>query len=248
MSNSNPDVISLMESKFGDKIHVERGQLGDAAITANNGLHYEILKALIAVDEKTGITSITGLDLGQNLGVYYHIHTSKPFITIKAEVPKTNPTIKSVLDIHPGALFHELEVADLVGVIFEGNPSGGHFVLPETWPIGVFPLRKDVKANEVKPVPTPDHEANTLPENQRQVKIIIGPQHPALLEPEKFSVTVEGETVTRVDPRIGYVHRGIEKSAESRTYLQDVYLVERVCGICNPCHAYGFVGATEKIL
>ena len=247
MSNSL-DIVGLMESKFGDKIHVQRGQLGAAAITANNGLHYDVLKAMIAADEKTGITSISGLDLGQNLGVYYHVHTSKPFITIKAEIPKTNPTIKSVIDIHQGALFHELEVTDLVGVVFEGNPSGGHFVLSENWPMGVYPLRKDVKASEVKQVPPPQSEANTLPENQRQVKIIIGPQHPALLEPEKFSVTVEGETVTRVDPRIGYVHRGIEKAAESRTYLQDVYLVERVCGICNACHAYGFAAAVEKIL
>jgi NADH-quinone oxidoreductase subunit D len=85
-------------------------------------------------------------------------------------------------------------------------------------------------------VPTPAREEN-VPAEGRQVKIIIGPQHPALLEPEKFSVTVDGETVTRVDPRIGYVHRSIEKSTESRTYLQDVYLVERVCGICNAVHA-----------
>ena len=68
-----------------------------------------------------------------------------------------------------------------------------------------------------------------------------------MLEPEKFAVTVDGETVTKVEPRIGYVHRGIEKATESRTYLQDVYLVERICGICNACHAYGFVGAVEKI-
>ncbi len=54
--------------------------------------------------------------------------------------------------------------------------------------------------------------------------------------------------MTKVEPRIGYVHRGIEKTTESRTYLQDVYLVERVCGICNACHAYGFVGTVEKIL
>jgi len=248
MSNSDLDLISLVESKFGDKIQVQRNLLGAAAITANNGLHHDVVKALLEADEKTGVTSITGLDLGANLGVYYHIHTSKPFITIKAEVPKANPAIKTLIDIHPGAAFHEKEVADLVGVIFEGHATPGHFVLPETWPEGVFPLRKDVKATEVKPVPTPEREANVLPENQRLVKIIIGPQHPALLEPEKFSVTVEGETVTKVDPRIGYVHRGIEKSAESRTYLQDVYLVERVCGICNPCHAYGFVGAVEKIL
>ena len=67
------------------------------------------------------------------------------------------------------------------------------------------------------------------------------------MEPEKFAVTVEGETVTKVEPRIGYVHRGIEKATESRTYLQDVYLVERICGICNRIHACGFVEAVEKI-
>ncbi len=247
MASSNVDIIGLVESKFGDKIQIQRNVLGAAAITANNGLHYEVLKAMIAADEKTGITAITGIDLGANLGVYYHIHTSKPFITIKAEVPKENPKIKTVVDIHPGALFHELEVTDLVGVQFEGNEFHGHFVLSENWPDGVYPLRKDVNPTEIKLVPTPEREAN-VPAEGRQVKIIIGPQHPALLEPEKFSVTVDGEIVTKVEPRIGYVHRGIEKTTESRTYLQDIYLVERVCGICNPCHAYGFVAAVEKIL
>jgi Ni,Fe-hydrogenase III large subunit/Ni,Fe-hydrogenase III component G len=248
MANNSLDLISLVESKFGDKIKVERGILGAAAITARNGLHYDVFKALIEADEKTGITAISGLDLGANLGVFYHIHTSKPFITIKAEVPKDNPKIKTVVDLHPGAAFHELEVTDLLGVIFVGNEFNGHFVLSENWPDGVYPLRKDVNPNNVKLVPTPEREANVAPENQRLVKIIIGPQHPALLEPEKFQVTVDGEIVTKVEPRIGYVHRGIEKSAESRTYLQDVYLVERVCGICNPCHAYGFVAAVEKII
>jgi Ni,Fe-hydrogenase III large subunit len=94
----------------------------------------------------------------------------------------------------------------------------------------------------------PPSETEKLPEDKRLVKIIIGPQHPALLEPEKFAVVVDGETVAKVEPRIGYVHRGIEKASESRTYLQDVYLVERVCGICNACHACGFVETVEKIL
>ncbi|MEM4674749.1 MAG: hypothetical protein QXM12_00520 [Nitrososphaerota archaeon] len=34
-------------------------------------------------------------------------------------------------------------------------------------------------------------------------------------------------------PRIGYVHRGIEKALENRTYIQGIFLVERVCGICS---------------
>ena len=61
-------------------------------------------------------------------------------------------------------------------------------MLSENWPKGIFPLRKDVKANEVKLVPTPPEEANVQPEDRQLVKIIIGPQHPALLEPEKFQV------------------------------------------------------------
>jgi Ni,Fe-hydrogenase III large subunit/Ni,Fe-hydrogenase III component G len=244
---SQVDVISLVESKFGDKIQVKRGELEAAAIIAENGLHYDVLKAMIEADEKTGITAITGIDMGETIGVYYHVHTTKPFLTIKAHVPKDNPKIRTVVDIHPGAAFHELEVTDLVGVTFIGNEFEGHFVLSENWPDGVYPLRRDVDPTKVQLVPTPTREAN-VPAEGRQVKIIIGPQHPALLEPEKFSVTVDGETVTKVEPRIGYVHRGIEKTAESRTYLQDTYLVERVCGICNAIHAYSFVASVEKIL
>ncbi len=247
MSKINVDMISILENKFGDKIQIQKGMLGAAAITAQNGLHHDVLKAMIEADEKTGITAITGLDFGENLGVYYHVHTSSPFFTIKAEVPKADPKIRTVVDIHPGALFHELEVTDLLGVVFVGNEFNGHFVLSENWPDGVYPLRKDVDATKVHLVPTPEREANKNAEG-REVKIIIGPQHPALLEPEKFSVTVDGETVTKVEPRIGYVHRGIEKTSESRTFLQDIYLVERVCGICNPAHALGFVNAVEKIL
>src|SRR5208283_3436407 len=247
MSNSKIDIINVIETKLKDKVQIQLGQLGKAAIVTSNGLHRDVLKAMVEADEKTAITAITGLDLGANLGVLYHIRTSNAFITIRAEVPKDNPKIQTITDIISGAVFHELEVSDLFGVVFEGNLLSGHFVLSEYWPEGVYPLRKDVKASEIKLNPPPPEEEKQ-PENGRVVKIIIGPQHPALLEPEKFAVTVEGETVTKVEPRIGYVHRGIEKASESRTYVQDVYLVERICGICNACHAYGFVGAVEKVL
>ena len=247
MPNSEIDIISVIESKLKDKVQIQLGHLGTAAINTSNGLHRDVLKAMLEVDEKTGVTAITGLDLGANIGLLYHTHTAKGFFGICTEVPKENPKIQTIIDIIPGAALHELEVADLLGVVFEGNPSPRHFLLSEYWPQGVYPLRKDVKANEVKLDPA-SVEENKTPETGRLVKLIIGPQHPALLEPEKFSVTVDGEIVTKVEPRLGYVHRGIEKAAESRTYVQDIYLVERVCGICNPCHAYGFVGAVEKIL
>jgi Ni,Fe-hydrogenase III large subunit len=199
----------------------------------------------LAAVPKTALITFTGLDLAQNLGIYYHIRNSKGSLTIKAEVPKTNPKISTITDLIPGATFAELEATDLFGIIFEGNPLSGHFVLPENWPDGVFPLRKDVKASEIKLTPLPPKEEIEEP---NVVKVVIGPQHPALLEPEKLTLTVEDEIVTKVDPRIGYVHRGIEKAAESRTYIQDVYLVERICGICNSIHATSFCETVEKIL
>jgi len=247
MQKSKIDIVNEIVSKLGEKVQIQLGQLGKAAIVTSNGLHRDVFKAMAEADEKTAIVAITGLDLGANLGILYHTRTSNALVTVKAEVPKENPKIQTITDIIPGAVFHELEVTDLLGVIFVGNENPGHFVLTDNWPMGVYPLRKDVNANEIKLNPSPPEEAKTAEEG-KLTKIIIGPQHPALLEPEKFAITVDGETVVKVEPRIGYVHRGIEKAAESRTYLQDIYLVERICGICTTIHACDFCETVEKLL
>ena len=79
------------------------------------------------------------------------------------------------------------------------------------------------------------------------VTIPIGPQHPALKEPESFLITLRGEKITSVSIKIGYNHRGIEKACEDRTYVQDLYLIERVCGICSHSHSTCFSQAVEEI-
>jgi len=248
MSNNEIGILSVLEKKLkGKNIQIQPGILGTATIQASPSTLKTVVKAMLDADEKTALTAITGLDLGANIDVLYHVRTSTEFFTIRAEVPKEKPVITTITDLIPGAAFHELEVTDLFGVVFEGHPSPGRLVLPENWPDDVFPLRKDVKASEVKLKPLPAAETPS-PEDAKLVKIIIGPQHPALLEPEKFAVTVEGETVRKVEPRIGYVHRGVEKASEGKTYIQGVYLVERICGICNSCHATGYVESVEKIL
>ena len=83
--------------------------------------------------------------------------------------------------------------------------------------------------------------------DKSKFKIPMGPQHPALKEPESFSVALKGEKILGVDIRLGYNHRGIEKACEDRTYVQDVYLIERVCGICSHSHSTCFVQAVEEI-
>ena len=80
-----------------------------------------------------------------------------------------------------------------------------------------------------------------------KIEIPIGPQHPALKEPENFRVILEGEKIVGINLRLGYNHRGIEKACEERTYMQDIYLIERVCGICSHSHSTCFIQAVEEI-
>ncbi len=75
----------------------------------------------------------------------------------------------------------------------------------------------------------------------------IGPQHPALKEPGHFEFTVDGEIVTGASVRLGYVHRGIEKGVEERNWIQNIYLLERICGICSHIHATAYVLGVEKL-
>ncbi len=75
----------------------------------------------------------------------------------------------------------------------------------------------------------------------------IGPQHPALHEPEHFKVELEGEEIVDADIRLGYMHRGIEKGLQDRSYHRGVYLSERICGICSVAHTTAFTVTAEKM-
>lgn len=77
--------------------------------------------------------------------------------------------------------------------------------------------------------------------------IPIGPYHPLQEEPEFFRLHVEGEKVMKLDIEIGYNHRGIEKLAESKSWDQVVFLVERICGICSCSHPAASVNAMEDL-
>lgn len=81
-----------------------------------------------------------------------------------------------------------------------------------------------------------------------KITIPIGPQHPLLKEPLSLLIDIMGEKVLGGDLRLGYVHRGIEKLAQTRNYVQNIPLIERVCGICSHVHTTTYCYAVEKLL
>jgi len=112
---------------------VSPDQLVDFALIARDKLGYDYL------------SSVTGVDyLPENkMEVVYHLYRSQggPALVIKAQTPRENPIIPSLVPIYPGADFQEREAWDLLGIKFEGHPNLKRILMWEGFE--GHPLRKD---------------------------------------------------------------------------------------------------------
>ena len=79
-------------------------------------------------------------------------------------------------------------------------------------------------------------------------RLPIGPIHPALKEPVQFEFEIDGERIVDVDVSLGHVHRSVEWAGTRRNPIQNLYLAERICGICSYCHPVAFSLAVENAL
>ncbi|WP_440059418.1 hydrogenase large subunit [Thermogladius sp. 4427co] len=169
-------------------------------------------------------------------------------------------SIQSISGVVHGAYIYEMEVRDLFGVNFENHPvPASRLLLPECYPGDAPPpMLKEVKAEELRKMVTercldrrcmPSDTGAAFRYSAENFLILpFGPYHPALKEPEFFMLVLEGEKIVDAVPRIGFVHRGIEKLAETRNFLHDLFLVERICGICSFSHSWAFMLALENLL
>ncbi|MEM3615107.1 MAG: NADH-quinone oxidoreductase subunit C [Candidatus Methanomethylicia archaeon] len=119
------------------------------------GVETDVLHDVISyLKDKYGlkhIVAITGIDLGDSIELIYHLSPldRRVLINVRVKVSRDDPHIKSIVSLIPGAILYEREVHDLLGVVFDGHPNLERLILPDDWPEGVYPLRKDFKV-EVK--------------------------------------------------------------------------------------------------
>ena len=169
--------------------------------------------------------------------------------SVLTQLPENDLKIDSITQMVPAAGWAEREMRDLLGIEPVGHQYLKRLVLPDGWPEGHHPLRKDVPWNEVPESynNTEDSEFkfNDAPEGCTVVP--FGPFHPTLDEPAHFRLYVEGEMVRGCEYRGFMVHRGIEKLAESVMSYNDIpMLAERICGICGCVHSVAYVQAVEE--
>lgn len=227
----------VKETKYiGDQalmLRIDRNYLRKAVDIIHNDLN-AYFRTMVAVDERS---------LNGTFASYYifGLDAAHLNIIVKTHTSADEPVLPSIIDIVPAADWYELEAWDLLGIKFE-NRKVHRFVLPDEWPEGIYPLRKDV---EYTYRPKPRKVPRQPPTGQR---IPIGPYHPALHEPEYFELYVEGEKVVDVEYNGFHVHRGIEKLAEAPrfNYQKIPFLAERICGICGFVHSVSYTMSVER--
>jgi len=92
------------------------------------------------------LAAITGLDLGVEAGeleVLYHFCTAAAVITLRVRLPREAPVVPSLSEIIPSAEAFERELREMFGVEISGLKTPERLYLPDDWPEGVYPLRKD---------------------------------------------------------------------------------------------------------
>ncbi|MFO7900796.1 MAG: NADH-quinone oxidoreductase subunit C [Planctomycetota bacterium] len=223
----------------------------------------EVAETMLAM-EGARLATASGVDVRDGIDVLYHwaFEPQGVVVTLKVLAERPDLEVESAANAVPAANWIEREMHDLLGANFRNHPDMRRLILDDSWPEGVYPLRKDFdQVADRPPLPPRQTEPDADPPlprdpgpgvkgqvKHRDLKVVnIGPFHPLQEEAEFFQLYVDGETVVDVDMRTSYNHRGIEKIDESKTFDQVPFVVERVCGICSASHPLAYVQAVEEI-
>jgi Ni,Fe-hydrogenase III large subunit len=144
---------------------------------------------------------------------------------------------------HPPAIRLERAIQDLYGIELVALPDRRPWLDHGRWPIG-RPLR-----DGPGPSVAAAKRAEFLPAHGPSLhEIPVGPVHAGIIEPGHFRFTANGETVVRLEERLGYVHKGIEKLLEGRDADAAARIAARVSGDSTVAYGWAFSRAVETAL
>lgn len=224
-------------------------ELKPTLIEAAN-LHAE-MKRLHDEEGMDFLLNLVGEDwMEDGIGVVYQLENTinhKQACVKCVVMDRENPMIPSVSDLWDIANVYEREMFDYYGIIFTNHPDMRRLFMREDW-VG-YPFRKDNDPEKDNPF-DPQHMTNepladvtyeyqlqqdgSIQKVEHQIfgdddyVVNIGPQHPSTHGVLHFRVDLEGETIRKVDPILGYIHRGVEKISEKMTYPQTLALTDRL--------------------
>ena len=150
--------------------------------------------------------------------------------------------------VFPAAGRMQRATSDLLGLTAAGAADERKWLRHAAWPADVFPLRKDFPRHPSAFTGAADDYSFVRVEGEGVHEIPVGPVHAGTIEPGHFRFSIVGETVLRLEERLGYKHKGIEKRFESLTLEEGVRLAGRVSGDSTVAYAWAYSMAAESAL
>jgi Ni,Fe-hydrogenase III large subunit len=196
----------------------------------------------VAADELAqGQCNLLGL-WGELAAVHMAIgdRTGKEVVVLSLDCP--DRAFPSVGMRHPPALRLERAIKDLYGLTAEGLPDARPWLDHGGWGVR-FPLGDRITALS-KPAPYRFLEV----QGDGMHQIPVGPVHAGIIEPGHFRFTASGETVVRLEQRLGYTHKGIEGLMAGADLDRAAQLAGRVSGDSTVAYAFAFSRAAEVAL
>jgi membrane-bound hydrogenase subunit beta len=145
MLEREEDIVKSLTGKFAylqDKCKVTRVRRIFAEAPRENIL--ELIDYIKNTLKFGSLCTITGLDAGEDYQVIYHIANDEGIVlNLKTNAPKPDPIFDTVTEFYNGAVLYEIEIRNLLGVDITGIPTDIRYPLPDGWPDGQYPLRKD---------------------------------------------------------------------------------------------------------
>jgi Ni,Fe-hydrogenase III large subunit len=144
---------------------------------------------------------------------------------------------------HAPAVRLERAIQDLYGIelvaLPDRRPWLDHGRWPRGQPLGAMPGPSAASGRRHDFLPAEGPSLHQIP---------VGPVHAGIIEPGHFRFTANGETVVRLEERLGYVHKGIEKLLEGRGAEDAVRIAARTSGDSTVAYAWAFARAVETAL
>ncbi len=160
-------------------------------------------------------------------------------------LPDADARYPDLSPIFPAANRMQRATYDLLGVAAESDDQRPWLWLA-SWPIDQFPLRRDFVPSAVWEPGQEEYDFVKV-EGDGVHEIPVGPVHAGIIEPGHFRFQVVGEKVLRLEERLGYAHKGIEKRFESLPIVEGGRLAGRVSGDSTVAYAWAYAQAVECI-
>ena len=181
------------------------------------------------------------------ISVYACLEHQRDYLVLATRAPMSQPVLASLTPSFPGADRLERHLQDLCGLTFQDHPDARRWTRHRAWSDTRHPLRHDFPLTGLSPSRTPaDADYPFVRVRGSGVyEIPVGPVHAGIIEPGHFRFQAVGERVLRLEERLGYVHKGIEKLAVGRDPVALARLAGRVSGDSTVAHTWTACQAME---